>query len=251
MEQVQACPQVSGIIALLLSKYPNLTYRYVKELISVSCVLIDTIENILDIEDYNLSSIRKWKKNKADRWFNRQYGFGLLQADKLLENANNFVSLGGYDDRLLINYEQSFTNKNIVYMPISDEMNEYYNSPTNSNKLYEYTIDNQISNYNLTIESVILDITTVTTITDIDNIKGLVFYILHINSDGYETGSFLTNDSTSLSSEDFSEQDLDQNLMSEAFRGESAEGTWKIYAGDLTTGGTSKISKANLSIIGH
>ena len=48
MEQV-VCPQVSGIIALLLSKYPDLTYRDVKELISISCSLIGTNDNILDL----------------------------------------------------------------------------------------------------------------------------------------------------------------------------------------------------------
>ena len=65
----------------------------------------------MDQEDYNLDSINKWKKNKANRWFNRKYGFGILQADKLLGNAEGFTSLGNYDDRKIIEYDHSFTNK--------------------------------------------------------------------------------------------------------------------------------------------
>ena len=56
---------------------------------------------------------------------------------------------------------------------------------------------------------------------------------------------------STISSSSFSSTDINQNLMSEAFRGETAEGVWSVYAGDLTIDGTSNISKASLSIIGH
>ena len=127
-------------------------------------------------EDYNLDSINKWKKNKANRWFNRKYGFGILQADKLLENAEGFTSLGNYDDRKIIEYDHSFTNKTIEYLSITDNINSN-NSTTSSNKLYEYTINNTISNYNLNIESVMIDVTTNTSQSDKDNIAGLVFLL--------------------------------------------------------------------------
>lgn len=70
---------VSGMIALLLQKYPNLTIREIRQLISESCVQIYP-------ED------EAWVLNGVGKSYHSFYGFGLLMADHLLQNALTFQS---------------------------------------------------------------------------------------------------------------------------------------------------------------
>jgi len=75
-----AAPMVSGVIALMLEANKKLNYRDIKYIIAHNSRKIDT----------NHSS---WVQNEANLWVSRYYGFGLIDAKKVVERAKEFKSL--------------------------------------------------------------------------------------------------------------------------------------------------------------
>jgi kexin len=76
-----ACPHVSGVLALLLERYPDLTWRDCKELLSRTCKVID-------------GGDQSWSLTQAGRWYSHIFGFGLIDAKALLIAARDFQALG-------------------------------------------------------------------------------------------------------------------------------------------------------------
>jgi len=72
-----AAPMVSGVMCLLLGKYPDLTWREVQHVIVNSAQPID--------EDGG-----SWRTNGAGRKFSHAYGFGRIDAAKMLEIAPDY-----------------------------------------------------------------------------------------------------------------------------------------------------------------
>ena len=88
-----ACPMVTGCIALLLSHGDNnakLSWRDVKELVSISC---DNTIDPTSYADINTSIKNIWFTNGAGRKYNINYGFGLLDCKKLIDNSINWTLL--------------------------------------------------------------------------------------------------------------------------------------------------------------
>ena len=82
-----ACPMVTGCIALLLSQGDNntkLSWRDVKELISISC---DNTIDPTSYADIKTSVKNIWFTNGAGRKYNINYGYGLLDCKKLIDNS--------------------------------------------------------------------------------------------------------------------------------------------------------------------
>jgi len=75
-----AAPQVSGIIGLVLEACPNLTYRDVKYLIATTSKKIDVTNPT-------------WVKNSANLWHSIDYGYGVIDAKKMLESCKNHTTL--------------------------------------------------------------------------------------------------------------------------------------------------------------
>lgn len=71
-----ATPMVSGSIALTLESCPELTWRDVRWLLSLSSKKVDS-------EDEN------WVKNAAGREHNINYGFGLIDADAMIKECRS------------------------------------------------------------------------------------------------------------------------------------------------------------------
>lgn len=69
-------PMVSGALALVLTSCPNLTWRDVRWLLSYKSKMID-------IEDEN------WIKNSAKRSHNINYGYGLIDADSMIQECRS------------------------------------------------------------------------------------------------------------------------------------------------------------------
>jgi subtilisin family serine protease len=76
-----ACPVVSGVIALMLEKNPNLGWRDVQEILICSAKKVD--ENDPD-----------WIDNGAGFHFNHKYGAGLVNAAAAVELADGWINLG-------------------------------------------------------------------------------------------------------------------------------------------------------------
>ncbi len=76
-----ACPVVSGVIALMLEKNPDLGWRDVQEILIRSAVKVD--EDDAD-----------WIENGAGLHFNDKYGAGLVDAAAAVNLASNWNNLG-------------------------------------------------------------------------------------------------------------------------------------------------------------
>jgi kexin len=80
-----AAPTVSGVVALILSKNPNLSFRDIKWILASTARKIDPLDG-------------RWVTNSAGFSFNPLYGFGLVDASAALDFADSWTSLGGYAD---------------------------------------------------------------------------------------------------------------------------------------------------------
>ena len=76
-----ACPAVSGVIALMLDKNPDLGWRDVQE------ILIESAKKV-DLADTD------WTDNGAGFHFNHKYGAGLVDAAAAVDLATNWINLG-------------------------------------------------------------------------------------------------------------------------------------------------------------
>jgi subtilisin family serine protease len=89
-----AAPSISGVIALMLEKNPNLTWRDVKYILAQTARKVDpNSTNILNSEDpTNHINDYGWIRNRANLNFHNYYGFGLADAASAVALANRFVS---------------------------------------------------------------------------------------------------------------------------------------------------------------
>lgn len=76
-----AAPLAAGIFALVLEANPNLTWRDMQHLI------------VWTAEYSSLKDNEGWKKNGAGFWINSAFGFGLLNAAKMVEAARTWVQV--------------------------------------------------------------------------------------------------------------------------------------------------------------
>ena len=75
-----ASPLVAGVMALVKQAQPNLNTRFAKHLMVIS-------SDIVDAADATPESDGGWRANAAGNKFNQNYGFGLINAGKLVTNA--------------------------------------------------------------------------------------------------------------------------------------------------------------------
>ena len=76
-----AAPLAAGITALLLSKYPNLSWRDVREILATSARKND-------------STNADWTTNTAGYNINHNYGFGTIDASRAKSTASTWSSIG-------------------------------------------------------------------------------------------------------------------------------------------------------------
>ena len=69
-----SAPLVSGIIALMLQANPQLTWRDVQHILVRSVLRNDPLDT-------------DWSRNRAGRWINHKYGFGMVDAHRAVNQA--------------------------------------------------------------------------------------------------------------------------------------------------------------------
>ncbi len=142
-------PMVSGVVALMLEANKNLSYRDIKYILAHSCRRVDTNDS-------------SWIKNSASLWSSNYYGFGLIDANRSVEMAKDFIPLSQeiiitkelndinlsipdnnisgveqffeIDEDIVLEYASLIINTNHVY---SGDLKIVLNSPTTSSILAE------------------------------------------------------------------------------------------------------------------
>ena len=207
-----AAPNVSGAIAILLSAYPQLSWREVKYLLAKSARKIHA-----DIPAFRLAIggepvvlRHPWATNGAGYDFHNWYGFGAVSVDALLAAAANYTpgSLGPYTRET----GEAYARSEPVAIPDNDGAGV---------------------TQHLLVESVD-DARRIESLT-------LAFKITHPFTN--DLGITLTSPAGTKSvllpvySETLvGNADLDWELLSNAFYGESPNGEWTIHVIDAATG---------------
>lgn len=88
-----AAPNAAGVIALMLSANPNLSYRDVKHILAASSTKVDpaNAKVKLTLADGEFVAHDGWVKNKAGFEHNNYYGFGRVDAGKAVELAKSYT----------------------------------------------------------------------------------------------------------------------------------------------------------------
>jgi subtilisin family serine protease/subtilisin-like proprotein convertase family protein len=87
-----AAPNASGVVALILSANPSLTWRDVRHILASTSTLIDADNEkvTLSIGDDEFSAHDGWVKNAAGFSFNNLYGFGRVDAGAAVAMAKSY-----------------------------------------------------------------------------------------------------------------------------------------------------------------
>ena len=92
-----ATPNTSGVVALLLERNPNLTWRDVKHILAKTAYKIDDAiaPDEVQINLQNFTREAAWTENAAGYWFHNWYGFGAIDASAaiLLADPTTYTPL--------------------------------------------------------------------------------------------------------------------------------------------------------------
>lgn len=87
-----AAPNTAGVVSLILSANPALTYRDVRHILASTSTKVDATNATvkLKLPDGEFVAHDGWVKNKAGFEHNNLYGFGRVNAGKAVEMAKNY-----------------------------------------------------------------------------------------------------------------------------------------------------------------
>ena len=88
-----ATPMVSGVAALVLETNPNLSYRDVKYILATTATRNHPNQPAVTLAD-GRTLVPGWTVNAANRAYSNWYGFGVVNAARAVQVAENFQSLG-------------------------------------------------------------------------------------------------------------------------------------------------------------
>ena len=92
-----ATPMVSGVAALLLETNPNLSYRDVKYILATTATRTDPNRAAVTHSDGRVL-VPGWTVNAAGRAYSNWYGFGVVNAARAVQVAEDFQPLGALVD---------------------------------------------------------------------------------------------------------------------------------------------------------
>ncbi len=215
-----AAPNTSGAIALLLEAAPELTWRDVKYILAKTARQIDPDIPPVRIAFGGEAAVLRhgWITNAAGYHFHNWYGFGAVAVDEALALAGAHTpdSLGAFTET------ESF------------QQTESASIPDNNGLGVTQTLNIDELSESATIESVRLHISVTHPFTN-----DLGVYL--ISPSGTE----------SILNPVFNEilvgnEDLDWNLLSNAFYGESPQGEWKLKVIDAAPGDSGTLDSWSL-----
>ena len=234
-----ATPMVSGVVALVLEANPDLNWRDVKHILAQSARPVDSELAVLDVAaqlcinsdcsadssgathedsaDILFSARDAWLSNSAGYSFHNWYGFGVVDAGAAVELAQAYQqgSLG-------------------TWRKISSSLSSSVSIPDATG--FSADLNIAISS-ELSVEAAQLDLTI-----SHSNIADLAVTLISPSG----TRSVLLTPFNIYEGSDF-----DSTLLSNAFYGEGARGTWQIQIDDLREGNSGVITRAQLNLYGH
>lgn len=228
-----AAPNAAGVVALILSANPNLTYRDVRHILANTSTKVDPSNAAvtLDIGTDKFVAHQGWVKNKAGIEFNNLYGFGRVNAGKAVEMATSYTAKLG-------DLKTSAWIGTGVYAKDGKALN--LEVPDNSAKGAEIALE---VTDNVTLEAVQFQFQVANSEMTLDNFGGFgttagTDLAIEVTSPA-GTRSVLLSSKQALvvpaAGAEFYDGYIlkDSVMLSNAFYGESAKGIWKIRVLDV------------------
>jgi|GEM_PF-1225358 subtilisin family serine protease len=190
-----SAPLVAGILAQVKQVQPNLNTRFAKHLLART-------SDVVHAGDSSESSDAGWRTNAAGIEFNQNYGFGNINADALIEEAQEF---SGVTPLQVTEIAQTAVNQTI---------------PDNN-------INGITANFNVTSTTPLEEVEVVLNINH-TNRGQLDAYL--ISPAGTGSRLFMRN------SQDTGANIVNWRFVTNAFWGENPQGVWVLRVRDRTTG---------------
>lgn len=235
-----AAPNASGVVSLMLSANPNLSYRDVRDILVQTSTKVDATNKAVTLSaaDGKFVAHQGWVKNKAGYEFNNNYGFGRVDAGKAValakkhtglpaEKVSDWKALGSYaaDKKSLA---QNVPDNSVVGTEMSIVV-------TDDIKLegaqFKFTISNPEYGYGIeTADGLVQTTAGIDLAIEVTSPAGTRSVLLSskqaliypaLNADFSDNPGYVLKDTV---------------LLSNAFYGESAKGTWKIRVLDVNGG---------------
>lgn len=233
-----ATPNTSGAIALLMSAYPRLTVRDIRDLLARNATRVDPDHAPIVLtytasngERRSVTGLEGWEKNANGLWYSPTYGFGLIDVNKALAAAESHAPLSPLIDSG------------------TQELSVSYNAGIIHDVGSEPTVSIIDFKRELTVEAVQVSI-------NINHERFSDLLIELVSPVG--TRSILLNPYNSLVGQSVVRRNFgvvpesysqmrDMRLLSHKFYGESALGEWRLEVTDVssTTRDIIKLSGAN------
>ena len=218
-----ATPNTSGAMALLMSAYPDLSVRDLRDLLARNATRIDAGQQPVQVsytaangQPRQVTGLEGWERNAAGLWYSPTYGFGLIDVNKALTAAANHTPLPPL--------VQLPVQK--VTVPRSEgSIADVGSSATRSST--------QVAQA-LTVEAV-----QVTVSLDHQRLPDLLIELVSPSG----TRSVLLNPNNSLVGQSLDRQQLgylrtkglrDMRMLSHKFYGEAAQGEWRLEVTDVS-----------------
>jgi len=232
-----AAPNASGVVSLMLSANPNLSYRDVRDILVQTSTKVDAANKAVTLKtpDGDFVAHQGWVKNKAGYEFNNNYGFGRVDAGKAVALAKQHKALPAEKVSAWKGVGVYAADKQALALVVPDNSvagAELSIDVTDDIKLegaqFKFSITNPEYNYGFETADGVFQTTA-----------GIDLAIEVTSPAG--TRSVLLSSKQALIypalSPDFSDNPgyllKDTVLLSNAFYGESAKGTWKIRVLDV------------------
>ena len=198
-------PLVSGVMALVKQVQPALDVRFAKHLLART-------SDIVNSSDTSTYSDGGWRTNAAGFHFNQNYGFGLIDADELTQQA-------------------------VLYSGVSALTTE-----STGNKNVNTSIPDASST----------GVTRTFTMSDTEPLEEVSVYLLIYHANRGDLEAYLTSPSgyTSrlfMNAPSDTGYNISWTFVTNAFWGENPAGTWSLNVRDVTAGTTGTWSRYNVT----
>lgn len=208
-----AAPNVSGTVALMLEANPKLSARDVKFILAQTARQIDpglARVTTTDLTD-NRSPVtleQGWVKNGAGRWFSNAYGFGAVDATAAVAMARTYTS----------------------FLPPA-KTSDFYNTVPEPGLVVPSLSATGLW-YTWTVAVPFTTLEQVVVFPNIETTQGLLCNQIELVSPA-GTKSILLHAATG-----FNQTSVNTRILSNAFYGESPNGTWKLVYFNFCSGQT-------------
>ncbi len=226
-----AAPMVAGAIALMLEANPNLNWRDIKHILAKTAVKIhgnaDAISYPKDDEEtlLNVDWEAPWIKNKAGFNFHNFFGFGMLDTDAAVALAKSMINSNqGYLSEAPLKRITKASGSISISIPDMDATGA--------------------SATQLVSEALIVEAVTIKLSISHKDIGDLAVMLTSPSG----TKSIVIPFKNALAGE---EDFLNESLLTNAFYGESATGSWKLTVLDANRGITGRLNSWSLIVDGR